>query len=164
MASQGPRGPTGDLAVKTAGASLACVRISLLFLFRAPVAGEGRVWGGGCPSHQPETALCLFPLLSSPASHPLSLLLNLLLPPPAPSGIPSCSPCFLSPPWAGKENKRPQGQFQAPQSPQGLVPLATCLAFSLLGWGLGRSAGLSPGPAVSQHPALGLSPEPEASA
>ena len=90
------------------------VLIFLLFLFRAPAAGKGQARGGGPPYHLPETALSS--LLFSPASRPPSLFLHLLLPHLAPSGVLSCSPCFVSPPW---ESKGPWGQSQAPQSPRG---------------------------------------------
>lgn len=100
------------------------VLIFLLFLSRASAAGEGEAQGSGHPGHLPETALCLSPLFSL-ASRPPSLLLNLLLPHLAPSGVPSCSPCFLSPPW---ESNGPWGQSQAPQSPQRAVSLVTCPA------------------------------------
>ena len=86
------------------------VLIFLLFLFRAPAAGKGQARGGGPPYHLPETALSS--LLFAPASRPPSLFLHLLLPHLAPSGVLSCSPCFVSPPW---ESKGPWGQSQAPQ-------------------------------------------------
>lgn len=93
--------PTGNQAVITARARARLVLLFLLFLSRAPAAGEGQAQRGA-PLPLPETALRLSPLLSSPALLPPSLLPNLLLPHLAPSGVPSCSPCFLSPPWERK--------------------------------------------------------------
>lgn len=110
---------------KTAG-GLQLVLISLLIPFRAP-AGEGAVLGRWSPaaSLSPHT-LCLPLLSSSPAFHPPSLLLHLLLPHPAPSGVPSCSPCFLIPPWAGERKGRDHSDsfksLSVPQCLQGLVP------------------------------------------
>lgn len=117
----------------------------LLFLFRAPAAGKGQARGGGPPCHLPETALSS--LLFSPASRPPSLFLHLLLPHLAPSGVLSCSPCFVSPP---QESKGPWGQSQAPQSPRGeLCPplparLAKAAAFLTQAeeGAVGRSTGL----------------------
>ena len=78
-------------------------------------SGWGRCWvAPGLGPHLPETALSSLPF--SPASRPPSLFLHLLLPHLAPSGVLSCSPCFVSPPW---ESKGPWGQSQAPQSPRG---------------------------------------------
>lgn len=119
----GPWGPPEATRHQHSQERARLVLLFLLFLSRAPVAGEG--WAQrGAPLPLPETALCLSPHFSSPASRPPSLLLNLLLPQMAPSGVPSCSPCFLSPPW---ERKGPRGPCQAP-IPTGASPPVTCQA------------------------------------
>lgn len=140
--------------------------IFLLFLCRAPAVGEGQAQGGEHPSHLPETARSL-PLSSSflSASLPPSLL-NLLLPHLAPSGVPSCSHCLLSPPW---EHIEPWGWLVPPSSLPQLPIWVTekeALSLSLYdpGWGVERSTELDPDP-VGPNTLLGSwgkgSPKPE---
>lgn len=97
----------------------------LFIVCPGPLRWEGQA-GEVASSHQPEPTLCLS-LLSSPTSHPSSLLLYLLLPHPAPSS--SLLQPLLSKPilgWDGKERGH-EDIFQAPPSPSQLAEASFCL-------------------------------------